>query len=162
MKSIKTENQEIESKLDTKSTIVENANEAKFIQPECANIRYSDEELKEFKKLILTKIDDAKIDYELLKDTLSLRDDNGTNDTSPTFKQFEDAVDVLSKEETAQLVMRQKKFIDHLYDALLRIANKTYGICRITGQLIAKERLRSVPHTTMSINAKLNLPGFSI
>jgi DnaK suppressor protein len=116
--------------------------------------RFSDEELKEFKDLILAKMEDAKADFELLKGTLSLKDDHGTNDTSPTFKQLEDAGDVLSKEETAQLAMRQEKFITHLYNALIRIENKTYGICRITGKLIAKERLRSVPHATTSIDGK--------
>ena len=120
-----------------------------------ARTRFSDHELGEFKTLILSKLDEARTNYELLKNTLSLRDDNGTNDTSPTFKHLEDAVNVLSKEETAQLAMRQGKFIYHLNNALVRIENKTYGICRVTGELIAKERLRSVPHATMSISAKL-------
>lgn len=119
-------------------------------------VRFSDEELLEFKELILQKRDEAKRDYELLISTLSLRDDNGTNDTSPTFKALEDAGDVLSKEETAQHAIRQEKFIQHLNNALIRIENKTYGICRITGDLIPKERLRSVPHATTSITAKRN------
>src|ERR1017187_5746008 len=124
--------------------------------------RLSDEDLNEFKELILAKLDEATKDYELLKSTLSLRDDNGTNDTSPTFKTLEDAGDLLSKEETAQHAMRQEKFIQHLNNALIRIENKTYGTCRITGELIPKERLRSVPHTTTSINAKQELTGFNI
>lgn len=116
--------------------------------------RFSDEELQEFKELIQAKMDEAKKDYELFKNTLSLQDDNGTNDTSPTFKVLEDASDVLSKEETAQLAKRQEDFIQHLYYALVRIENKSYGTCRITGKLIAKERLRSVPHATTCIDAK--------
>jgi DnaK suppressor protein len=116
--------------------------------------RYSDEELKEFKALILQKLDEAFADYELLKASVTLSGDNGTNDTSPTFKLLEDAGDVSTKEENAQLAARQEKFIEHLKNALIRIENKTYGICRITGQLIAKERLKSVPHATMSVNAK--------
>jgi DnaK suppressor protein len=122
-----------------------------------ARVRFSDEELNEFKKIILVKLEEAKIDYELFKGTMSLKDDQGTNDTSPTFKMLEDAADVLSKEETAQLAVRQEKFIQHLQNALIRIENKTYGICKITGKLIAKERLRSVPHATMSIDAKLQM-----
>jgi RNA polymerase-binding transcription factor DksA len=117
-------------------------------------VRFSDEELKEFKELILKKLEEAQNDYETLRSSISLQDDHGTNDTSPTFKLLEDAADVLSKEEAAQMVTRQKKFIEHLQNALIRIENKTYGICRITGKLIAKERLRSVPHATMSIDAK--------
>jgi DnaK suppressor protein len=116
--------------------------------------RYSDKELKEFKELILLKLEEAKTDYELLKDSLSLRDDNGTNDTSPTFKLLEDASDVLSKEETAQLAIRKEKFIQNLQNALIRIENKSYGICRSTGELIPKERLKSVPHATLSMTAK--------
>ena len=117
-------------------------------------VRYSDEELKEFRELIIYKLEEAKKDYDLLKSTLTLSDDHGTNDTSPTFKLLEDAADVLSKEETAQLAARQEKFIEHLQNALIRVENKSYGICRVTGKLIAKERLRSVPHATMSIDAK--------
>jgi len=117
--------------------------------------RYSDKELQEFKQLILEKIGEAKKDYELLKSTLSHRDDHGTDDTSPTFKLLEDGSDVLSKEETAQLASRQEKFIQNLQNALIRIENKTYGICRVTGKLISKERLRSVPHATLGIDAKL-------
>jgi RNA polymerase-binding transcription factor DksA len=117
--------------------------------------RYTDSELKEFKQLILKKIGEAQKDFELLKSTLSHRDDHGTDDTSPTFKLLEDGSDVLSKEETAQLASRQEKFIQNLKNALIRIENKTYGICRVTGKLISKERLRSVPHATLAIEAKL-------
>lgn len=117
--------------------------------------RYTDKELQEFKQLILEKIAEAKKDYELLKSTLSHKDDHGTDDTSPTFKLLEDGSDVLSKEETAQLAARQEKFIQNLQNALIRIENKTYGICRVTGKLISKERLRSVPHATLGIDAKL-------
>jgi hypothetical protein len=117
--------------------------------------KYTDSELKEFKQLILKKLGDAEKDYELHKSTLSHRDDHGTDDTSPTFKLLEDGSDVLSKEETAQLASRQEKFIQNLKNALIRIENKTYGICRVTGKLISKERLRSVPHATLAIEAKL-------
>ena len=117
--------------------------------------RYSDSELKEFKVLILKKLEEAQADYELLKNTLSHKDDHGTDDTSPTFKLLEDGSDVLSKEETAHLAGRQEKFIQNLQNALIRIENKTYGICRATGKLISKERLRSVPHATLAIGAKL-------
>jgi RNA polymerase-binding transcription factor DksA len=117
--------------------------------------RYSDIELKEFKELILKKLTEAQKDYELLKSTLSHKDDHGTDDTSPTFKLLEDGSDVLSKEETAHLASRQEKFIQNLQNALIRIENKTYGICRATGKLISKERLRSVPHATLAIEAKL-------
>ncbi len=117
--------------------------------------RYSDSELKEFKELILKKLSEAQKDYELLKSTLSHKDDHGTDDTSPTFKLLEDGSDVLSKEETAHLASRQEKFIQNLQNALIRIENKTYGICRATGKLISKERLRSVPHATLAIEAKL-------
>lgn len=117
--------------------------------------RYTDSELKEFKELILKKLEEAQKDYELLKSTLSHKDDHGTDDTSPTFKLLEDGSDVLSKEETAHLASRQEKFIQNLQNALIRIENKTYGICRATGKLISKERLRSVPHATLAIEAKL-------
>lgn len=117
--------------------------------------RYTDAELKEFKGLIVHKLDEASRDYELLKNTLSHKDDHGTDDTSPTFKLLEDGSDVLSKEETAHLAARQEKYIQNLKNALIRIENKTYGICRVTGKLIPKERLRSVPHATLSIDAKL-------
>lgn len=116
--------------------------------------RYSDDELDEFKEIIMHKLDEARRDYDLLKQTLANTDNNGTDDTSPSFKMIEDGSETLSREETAQLAGRQEKFIKHLEDALLRIRNKTYGICRVTGRLISKERLRLVPHATLSIEAK--------
>jgi len=116
--------------------------------------RYSDDELSEFKELIMKKLEEARKDYDLLKQTLANTDNNGTDDTSPSFKMIEDGSETLSREETAQLAARQEKFIKHLEDALLRIRNKTYGICRVTGRLISKERLRLVPHATLSIEAK--------
>lgn len=118
--------------------------------------RYSDEDLKEFKILILDKIEKAKKDYATLKDVLTNTDGNDTQDTSPTFKVLEEGANVLSKEETGKLAQRQLKFIQHLQAALVRVENKTYGICRETGELISKERLRAVPHATLSINAKNN------
>jgi len=116
--------------------------------------RYSDAELQEFREIINAKLVEAREDLDLLNSTMSLRDNNGTDDTSPTFKLIEDGSDVLSREETSQLAARQEKFIKHLNDALVRIENKTYGICRQTGKLISKERLRIVPHATLSIEAK--------
>ncbi len=118
--------------------------------------RYSEEELQEFKQLILQKLDKARKDYELLKNTITLEDGNDTQDTSPTFKVLEEGAAVLSKEEAGKLAQRQQKFIQHLQAALVRIENKTYGICRETGLLIPKERLRAVPHATLSIDAKRN------
>lgn len=117
-------------------------------------VRYSDKELEEFKQIILKKLEEARKDYELLKATISHKDDHGTDDTSPTFKLLEDGSDVLSKEESNALAVRQQKFIQSLENALIRIQNKTYGICRVTGKLISKERLRVVPHATLSIEAK--------
>ncbi|PKP20527.1 MAG: molecular chaperone DnaK [Bacteroidetes bacterium HGW-Bacteroidetes-21] len=116
--------------------------------------RYSDDELQEFKKLIVTKLEKAKVDYELLKATLNNTDGNDTTDTSPTFKVMEEGATVLSKEEVGRLAQRQLKFIQHLQAALMRVENKTYGICRETGKLIPKERLMAVPHATLSIEAK--------
>lgn len=116
--------------------------------------RYSDTELQEFKDIILGKLAEAKKDLELLKGSLSHTDDHGTDDTSPSFKMMEDGSETLSREETAQLAGRQEKFIMALENALIRISNKTYGICRVTGKLISKERLKLVPHTTLSIEAK--------
>lgn len=118
-------------------------------------VRYSDEELVEFKDLIVEKLEEARKDLTLLKEALS-HDNNGTDDTSPSFKMMEDGSDSLSREETASLALRQEKFIKNLQDALIRIENKTYGICRATGNLIKKERLRLVPHATLSIEAKNN------
>ncbi len=127
-----------------------------FINDSDKRTRYADAELQEFKEIIHRKLQEAKSDYELLKQTLSHKDDHGTDDTSPSFKLLEDGSDVLSKEETAQLAARQEKYIISLQNALIRIENKTYGICRVTGKLIPKERLRSVPHATLGIDAKLN------
>ena len=119
-----------------------------------ANTRYSDSDLKEFEDLIHAKLKQARSDFDQLQRSLSYEDDNRTEDTAPTFKVMEDGSDTMSREETAQLAARQQKFIMNLENALLRIKNKTYGLCRVTGKLIAKERLRLVPHATMSIEAK--------
>lgn len=127
-----------------------------FVNTKDNRSRYTDKELAEFKELILEKLKEAQTDYDLLKQTLSNEDNHGTDDTSPTFKLLEDGSDVMSKEETAQLASRQEKYIVNLKNALVRIENKSYGICRVTGKLIPKERLRSVPHATLSIDAKLN------
>ena len=116
--------------------------------------RYSDEELEEFRQIILQKLDKAKQDYELLKSSITMSDNNDTQDTSPTFKVLEEGAATLSKEEAGKLAQRQQKFIQHLQAALVRIENKTYGICRESGVLIPKERLRAVPHATLSIDAK--------
>lgn len=134
-----------------------NANDPKpFVNTKDNRTRYTDKELAEFKELILQKLKEAQTDYDLLKQTMSNEDDNGTDDTSPSFKLLEDGSDVMSKEETAQLAVRQEKYIVNLKNALVRIENKSYGICRITGKLIPKERLRSVPHATLGIDAKLS------
>ena len=116
--------------------------------------RYSDEELQEFKELILKKLEDANVDLDLLKGSLSLKDDHGTDDTGRAFNMIEDGSETLSREELANLAIRQEKFIQNLKNALIRIENKTYGVCRVTGKLIRKERLRLVPHATLSIEAK--------
>jgi DnaK suppressor protein len=118
--------------------------------------RYSDEELKEFKELILEKLKIAQSDYEMYKTSLTQSDGNDTQDTSPTFKVLEEGAATLSKEEAGKLAQRQLKFIQHLQAALVRVENKTYGICRETGKLIGKERLRAVPHATLSMDAKMN------
>ncbi len=115
---------------------------------------YNKQELMEFKKLILEKIDRAQEDLEILRAATANDSDNGTEDTSPTFKAFEEGSTTLSKEENIKLAERQAKFIRSLNNALMRIENKTYGICRISGKLISKERLRLVPHATLSIEAK--------
>ena len=116
--------------------------------------RYSDAELEEFKAIILEKFELATRDYELLRSGLTNSDGNDTADTSPTFKVLEEGASTLSKEESGRLAQRQMKFIQSLQAALVRIENKTYGICRETGKLIPKERLRAVPHATLSIEAK--------
>lgn len=116
--------------------------------------RYSDEELAEFREIILEKLQKAKEEYDLLKATIMNSDGNDVTDTSPTFKVLEEGASTLSKEEAGRLAQRQMKFIQNLQSALIRIENKTYGICRETGKLIPKERLRAVPHATLSIEAK--------
>ena len=118
------------------------------------NIRYSDSDLAEFKKLINEKINKAKHDLELIKSAYMNDYNNGTEDTSPTFKAFDEGSTVMSKESNSQLALRQEKFIRDLKTALIRIENKTYGICRVTGKLISKDRLKLVPHATLSIEAK--------
>ena len=119
-------------------------------------VSYSEKELEEFKKIINHKIKKAQEDLELLKQSYANDKDNGTEDTSPTFKVFEEGSLTMSKEANAQLASRQDKFIKDLKNALVRIENKTYGICRVTGKLISKERLKLVPHATLSIEAKRN------
>lgn len=115
--------------------------------------RYSDDELQEFKALIESKLEEAKNDLTMLNAAIS-NDNNGTEDTSPSFKMMEDGSETLSREETSQLAARQEKFIVSLNNALVRIQNKTYGVCRESGLLIAKARLMIVPHATLSIEAK--------
>ncbi|MBJ2182899.1 MAG: TraR/DksA family transcriptional regulator [Muribaculaceae bacterium] len=116
--------------------------------------RYSDEELQEFKELILAKLDKAQHEYDTLRASLMNNAGNDVADTSPTFKALEEGAYTLGKEEAARLAERQRQFIQKLQAALVRIENKTYGVCRATGQLIPKERLRAVPHATLSIDGK--------
>ena len=118
--------------------------------------RYSDEELEEFRQIINEKLEVAQRDYDALKASLMNADNNSTDDTSPTYKVLEEGANTLSKEETTRLAQRQMKFIQSLQAALVRIENKTYGICRETGKLIPKERLRAVPHAPLCIEAKQN------
>ena len=115
---------------------------------------YTDKELERFKNIIIKKIDKAKQDLDLLKSAYMNDSDNGTDDTAPTFKAFEEGSETMSKEANTQLALRQEKFIRDLKNALIRIENKTYGVCRITGKLIKKKRLMVVPHATLSIEAK--------
>ena len=115
---------------------------------------YTNKELKEFKQIIIEKIERAEEDLALLKSAYANDADNGTEDTSPTFKAFEEGSATLSKEENMKLAMRQEKFINNLKNALIRIQNKSYGVCRVTGKLISKDRLKLVPHSTLSIEAK--------
>jgi len=122
---------------------------------ETKKTRYSDEELEEFKIIILEKLEKAQEDLKLLTEAYTNHSEHDTNDTSPTFKVLEEGQQVLSKEENSRLAARQQRFITNLQNALIRIENKTYGICRVTGKLISKERLRAVPHATLSIDAKL-------
>ena len=118
--------------------------------------RYSDEELEAFRAIILEKLEKAKIDYEQLRDGVTNSEGNDVSDTSPTFKVLEEGATTLTKEESGRLAQRQMKFIQNLQAALVRIENKTYGICRETGKLIPAERLRAVPHATLSIEAKVS------
>lgn len=117
-------------------------------------VRYSDKDLAEFKALLLDKIEKAEHDLELIKSAYMNDHNNGTDDTSPTFKAFEEGSETMSKEANSQLAIRQEKFIRDLKNAIIRIENKTYGVCRVTGKLINKERLKLVPHATLSIEAK--------
>ncbi len=119
-----------------------------------AQARYGDADLKEFEALIKEKLEMAKEDLDQLTRSLSNIDSNNTNDTASSFKLMEDGSETMSKEETAKLATRQEKFVESLENALLRIKNKTYGLCRVTGKLIQKERLKLVPHATLSIEAK--------
>jgi len=119
-------------------------------------MRYSDTELEEFRLLIEEKLEIAKQEYEELRSYVSNSDSNDVTDTSPTFKNLEEGASTLSKEASGQLAQRQMKFIQHLEAALIRIKNKTYGICRETGKLIPRERLRAVPHATLTVEAKNN------
>ena len=116
--------------------------------------RYSDSELEKFKKIILKKMESAQNDLKLLKDSYSNASSNGTDDTYSSFKSFEEGSETLSKESNTLLAARQEKFIRDLENALIRVENKTYGICRETGKLISKKRLVLVPHATLSIEAK--------
>jgi DnaK suppressor protein len=123
---------------------------------EKAKTRYSDEELEEFRQIILSKLEKAHNDLRLLTESYTTGNDHDTNDTSPTFKVLEEGYQVFSKEENSKFAARQSKFIKALENALIRIENKSYGICRATGKLIPKDRLRIVPHATLSIEAKRN------
>ncbi|HLN94934.1 MULTISPECIES: TraR/DksA C4-type zinc finger protein [unclassified Flavobacterium] len=117
-------------------------------------VRYSDADLAEFKEIILAKIQKAQADLDLIKSAYMNDLNNGTDDTSPTFKAFEEGSETMSKEANSALAIRQEKFIRDLKNALFRVENKTYGVCKVTGKLISKERLKIVPHATMSIEAK--------
>ncbi len=121
---------------------------------EDVKVRYSDTDLAKFKEIILDKMEQAQKDLELLQSAYKNDGNNGTDDTSPTFKAFEEGSETMSKEANTQLAIRQEKFVRDLKNALLRIENKTYGICRVTGKLINPERLKLVPHATLSIEAK--------
>jgi len=154
----KVENKKVESKIiENKKVVMKNTPKVTVTETQDASekIRYNDKELLEFKNIILKKLEEAKSDLVLLTEAYTTKNDNDTNDTSPTFKVLEEGSNVLSKEENSQLAARQQKFIRDLESALLRIENKTYGVCRVTGKLIPKERLLVVPHATMSIEAKL-------
>ena len=116
--------------------------------------RFTDDELEEFRILINEKLEKAKEQLALIQSAYKNDSNNGTDDTSPTFKAFDEGSEVMSKEANSQLAIRQEKFIRDLKNALIRIENKTYGVCRVTGKLIKPERLRIVPHATLSIEAK--------
>ena len=118
--------------------------------------KYSAEELKEFEDLILRKMETAQVELRILKESLNRSNDEGTDSTAAHTKVLEDGADTAEKENLGQLAARQQKFINNLDNALIRIKNGTYGICKETGKLISKERLKAVPHTTLSIEAKLN------
>ena len=128
----------------------------KATAPEKEKTRYSDEELEEFREIILQKLEKARNDLKLLTESYTISNEHDTTDTSPTFKVLEEGYQVFSKEENSKFAARQEKFIKSLENALVRIENKTYGICRVTGKLIPKDRLRIVPHATLSIEAKRN------
>ena len=119
-----------------------------------SKVKYTDKELEEFRQLILDKIEKAQIQLDLIESAYRNDSNNGTDDTSPTFKAFDEGSEVMSKEANSQLAIRQEKFIRDLKNALIRIENKTYGICRVTKKLINKERLKLDPHATLSIKAK--------
>ncbi len=136
-----------------KATSVKN-NKKEAGAVESAKNRYSDEELEEFRQIILNKLEKAHNDLKLLTESYTTGNDHDTNDTSPTFKVLEEGYQVFSKEENSKFAARQSKFIKALENALIRIENKSYGICRVTGKLIPKDRLRIVPHATLSIEAK--------
>jgi RNA polymerase-binding transcription factor DksA len=123
--------------------------------PDVIKTRYNAEELEEFRQIILEKLTKARADLALLTEAYSNNNEHDTNDTSPTFKVLEEGYNVMSKEENSRLAARQQKFISNLENALVRIENGSYGICRATGKLISAERLRSVPHATLSMEAKL-------
>ncbi len=133
--------------------------ENKKIEPPAGKTRYSDEELQEFKQLIERKLAEARQELENLQAALINMNEHGTDDTGTHFKMLEDGSEALAKEEAGQLAMRQRKYVEQLENALKRIENKTYGICRVTGKLIPKERLLAVPHTTQSIEAKMKQYG---
>ena len=125
-------------------------------QVENVKTRYAEEELEEFKQIILNKLEKARRDLQMLTEAFANSNENDISDTSPTFKVLEEGYQVNSKEENSKLAARQDKFITNLENALIRIENRTYGVCRVTGKLISKERLRIVPHATLSMEAKLN------
>ncbi|HUH26452.1 MAG TPA: hypothetical protein VLY87_07480 [Flavobacterium sp.] len=125
------------------------------MEKEHLQVRYSDADLAEFKEIILKKIEKAQADLDLIKSAYMNDLNNGTDDTSPTFKAFEEGSETLSKEANSQLAIRMEKFIRDLKNALIRIESKTYGVCRVSGKLIEKERLKLVPHATMSMESKL-------